>query len=153
NNWWPEEPLTRAEHQRKKYSEKNMLAMVARAARAFHEYMPLRPEPTEPARVYRKIAYGPLLDVFMIDMRSYRGPNGENRKSTYGHDAFFRGQTQGAWVKRGPKAPRAPGKVIAADMPIGLSVVYDGDRKFGSEAVGQGDGGPPLGRELEIADI
>ena len=26
-------------------------------------------------RVYRKISYGPLLDVFMLDMRSYRGPN------------------------------------------------------------------------------
>jgi alkaline phosphatase D len=153
NNWWPEEPLTRAEHQRKKYSEKNMLVMVARAARAFHEYMPLRPEPTEPARVYRKIAYGPLLDVFMIDMRSYRGPNGENRQSTYGPESYFLGPTQVAWLKRELKASRATWKVIAADMPIGLYVVYDGDRKFGSEAVAQGDGGPPLGRELEIADI
>jgi alkaline phosphatase D len=41
NNWWPGEPLTRAEHQRKKYTEKNVLIM-ARAPRAFHEYMPLR---------------------------------------------------------------------------------------------------------------
>jgi hypothetical protein len=37
NNWWPEEPLTRAEHQRKNYTEKNMMALAARAARAFHE--------------------------------------------------------------------------------------------------------------------
>jgi len=42
---------------------------------------------------------------------------------------------------------------MAADMPIGLYVAYDGDRKFGSEAVAQGDDGPPLGRELEIADL
>ena len=153
NNWWPEEPLTRAEHQRKKYSEKNMLAMVARAARAFHEYMPLRPEPTEPARVYRKIAYGPLLDVFMLDMRSYRGPNGENRQPSYGPESYFLGPMQVAWLKRELKASPAIWKVIAADMPIGLYVVYDSDRKFGSEAVAQGDGGPPLGRELEIADI
>src|SRR5262245_33500155 len=27
NNWWPEEPLTRAEHVRKKYTEKNVMAM------------------------------------------------------------------------------------------------------------------------------
>jgi alkaline phosphatase D len=153
NNWWPEEPLTRAEHQRKKYLERNMLVMVARAARAFHEYMPIRPEPSEPARVYRKIAYGPLLDVFMIDMRSYRGPNGENRQTSYGPDAYFLGPTQLAWLKRELKASRATWKVIAADMPIGLYVVYDGDRKFGSEAIAQGDPGAPLGRELEIADI
>ena len=49
-------------------------------------------------------------------------------------------------------ASRATWKVIAADMPISLVVVYDGDRKWGVEAVAQGDG-PPLGRELEIADI
>src|SRR5215831_5498591 len=42
NNWWPGEPLTRAEHQRKKYVEKNALILAARASRAFHEYMPLR---------------------------------------------------------------------------------------------------------------
>ena len=153
NNWWPEEPLTRAEHQRKKYSDKNMMAMAARAARAFHEYMPIRPVPTEPGRVYRKIAYGPLLDVFMIDMRSYRGPNGENQQTVYGPEAYFLGPTQVAWLKRELTASRATWKVIAADMPISLYVVYDVDRKFGSEAVAQADNGPPLGRELEIADI
>jgi alkaline phosphatase D len=42
--------------------------------------------------------------------------------------------------------------VIAADMPIGLVVVYDTDRKWGVEAIAQGDG-PARGRELEIADI
>jgi alkaline phosphatase D len=153
NNWWPEEPLSRAEHERKKYTEKNMMALAARAARAFHEYMPIRLEPTEPGRVYRKIPYGPLLDVFMLDMRSYRGPNGENRQSTYGPDAYFLGPTQLAWLKRELKASRATWKVIAADMPISLYVVYDIDRKFGSEAIAQTDNGPPLGRELEIADI
>src|SRR6516165_3605287 len=71
NNWWPGELLTRAEHQRKKYVEKNALILAARASRAFHEYMPLRFTQTEPGRVYRKISYGPLLDVFMLDMRSY----------------------------------------------------------------------------------
>jgi alkaline phosphatase D len=152
NNWWPEEPLTRAEHQRKKYTEAYALPLVARAARAFHEFMPLRPQ-AEPARVYRRISYGPLLDVFMLDMRSYRGPNGENKQTAYGPDAYFLGPLQIAWLKRELKASRATWKVIAADMPISLYVVYDGDRKFGSEAIAQADGGAPLGRELEIADL
>ncbi|MGE0038400.1 MAG: alkaline phosphatase D family protein, partial [Xanthobacteraceae bacterium] len=43
-------------------------------------------------------------------------------------------------------------KVIAADMPIGLVVPYDSDRKWGFEGVAQGDG-PARGRELEIADL
>ena len=51
--------------------------------------MPLRWTQAEPGRVYRKISYGPLLDVFMLDMRSYRGPNGEGKEDTYGPAAYF----------------------------------------------------------------
>jgi len=152
NNWWPGELLTRAEHQRKKYVEKNALILAARASRAFHEYMPLRFTQTEPGRVYRKISYGPLLDVFMLDMRSYRGPNGEGQEESYGPAAYFLGPAQVAWLKRELLNSQATWKVIAADMPIGLIVVYDTDRKWGVEAIAQGDG-PPRGREFEIVDI
>ena len=37
-------------------------------------------------------------------------------------------------------------------MPLGLVVYHDAGKQWGSEAVAQGDG-PPLGRELEIADL
>jgi alkaline phosphatase D len=153
NNWWPGEPMTRAELVRKNYTEKNDLILAARASRAFHDYMPMRFAPSEPGRVYRKISYGPLLDIFMLDERSYRGPNGENKQTAYGPDAYFMGATQLAWLKRELQASKATWKVIAADMPLSLVVVYDLDRHFGSEAVAQGDNGAPLGRELEIADL
>src|SRR3954447_16504955 len=54
------------------YAEDGSSRMVARARRAFHEFMPMRSAPARDGRIYRKIAYGPLLDVFMLDMRSYR---------------------------------------------------------------------------------
>lgn len=152
NNWWPEEPLTRAAHQRAKYVEKNMLLLAARSSRAYHDYTPMRETQLEPGRVYRKISYGPLLDVFMLDMRSYRGPNGENNDGTYGPASHFLGPQQVAWLKRELLNSKATWKVIAADMPISLVVIYDGDRKWGYEAIAQGDG-PALGRELEIADL
>jgi len=153
NNWWPGEPLTRAEHQRKKYIEKNALLLSARANRAFHEYMPTRQTWAEPGRVYRRIPYGPLLDVFLLDMRSYRGPNNEDMQEAYGPDAYFLGPTQTAWLKRELLNSQATWKVIAADMSISLVVVYDTDREWGIEAVAQGDNGAPRGRELEVADI
>src|SRR5262245_9115492 len=128
------------------------MIMAARAARAFHEYMPLRTSIVEPGRIYRKIPYGPLLDILMIDMRSYRGPNGEGREIAYGPDAYFLGPAQVAWLKRALINSHATWKVIAADMPIGLIVPYDNDRMWGVEAIAQGDG-PALGRELEIAGI
>ena len=153
NNWWPGEPLTRAEHRRRNYNEKNTLLLSARANRAMREYLPMIEEPTEPGRVYRKISYGPLLDVFMLDMRSYRGPNAENLETSYGPSAYFLGPRQVAWLKRELINSRATWKVIANDMPLALLRTYDEDHKWGFEAIGQGDNGAPRGRELELADI
>jgi alkaline phosphatase D len=103
-------------------------------------------------RVYRKVAYGPLLDVFFLDMRSYRAANGPNQQAAEGPDTVFLGAAQLAWLKRELKASRATWKVIAADMPLGL-VVYDDFRtRSGSEAIAQGNGAP-LGRELEFAGL
>jgi alkaline phosphatase D len=153
NNWWPGEPMTRAELIAKKYVAKNDLIIAARASRAFHEYMPMRETLAEAGRVYRKISYGPMLDVFMLDMRSYRGPNGEGMEETYGPSAYFLGPTQLAWLKRELRNSRATWKVIAADMPISLRLVYDAKKKWGVEGVAQGDPGAPKGRELEIADL
>jgi alkaline phosphatase D len=88
-----------------------------------------------------------------LDMRSYRGPNGENRQESYGPDSYFLGPQQVAWLKRELVASRATWKVLANDMPLALIRVYDPDHNWGSEAIAQGDDGSPLGRELELADI
>ena len=110
NNWWPEEPIGRAEHQRRKYTEKNMLVLAARGAKAFHEYMPIRATLAEVNRVYRKLSYGPLLDVVMLDTRSYRGPNAENMEESYGPSAYFFGPAQVAWLKRQLKTSTRSGR-------------------------------------------
>ena len=62
------------------------------------------------------------------------------------------GREQTAWLKRELLASRATWKVVAADMPIGLVVHHDYQRRWGSEAVAQGNG-PALGRELEIVEV
>jgi alkaline phosphatase D len=152
NNWWPEEPLTRAEHRRRGYVEKHALVLMARGSRAMREYCPMVEIAGEPGRVYRKVAYGPLLDVFVTDMRSYRGPNAENNEEAYAPSAHFLGPRQLAWLKRELINSRATWKVIAADMPLALIRIHDTERKWGSEGIAQGDG-PPRGRELEIADL
>ena len=124
----------------------------ARAARAFHEMYPMRESIVEPGRVYRTLNYGPHLDVFMLDERSYRGGNGPNLQTSYGPESYFLGPEQLAWLKRALLNSRATWKVIASDMPLSIIVYDDATNKKGSEAFAQGDG-PPRGRELEIADI
>lgn len=115
--------------------------LVTRARRAFHEFMPMREQAGDSGRVYRRIGYGPLLDVFMLDMRSYRD-NTWNRRDATG-DTFILGPSQLAWLKRELVASNATWKVIAADMSIGL---------ISEDAVALGDG-PPQRREHEIADL
>ena len=146
NNWSASKQLPAA------YKERNVQLLAARAARAFHEMYPMRESIVEPGRVYRTINYGPHLDVFMLDERSYRGPNGENLQTAYGPDSYFIGAEQLAWLKRALLSSRATWKVIASDMPIGLVVEDDAVNHKGSEAIAQGDG-PARGRELEIADL
>ena len=146
NNWSLSKELPSA------YKERSITLLAARAARAFHEMYPMRESIVEPGRIYRKLSYGPHLDVFMLDERSYRGPNGPNLQTTYGPDAYFIGPEQMRWLKRALLNSRATWKVIASDMPLSLIVYDDAANKKGSEAFAQGDG-QPRGRELEIADI
>jgi alkaline phosphatase D len=135
NDWWPGQD-------RSDYDHTNASLLAAHGRRAFCEYMPVRQTQAETGRIYRKIAYGPLLDVFMLDMRSYRGPNG-NTDAAMGPECRILGAAQCEWLKRELTHSNATWKIIAADMP--LSVVS-------SDAVAQGDGAP-VGRELEIAEI
>ncbi|MEP7242933.1 MAG: alkaline phosphatase D family protein [Gammaproteobacteria bacterium] len=150
NNWSDSKVLPAA------YAEKQVRALAANATNAFLEYSPMRwHSQVESERVYRHIPYGRDLDVFMLDMRSYRGPNSFNRQTQAGGtDTAFLGRAQIAWLKQKLRQSRATWKVIAADMPIGL-LVPDGNDAEGRaqfEAIANGDG-PVLGREFEIADL
>ncbi len=64
NNWPPGKDLTGNQS----YKEKNIATLAGRARRAFVEHSPIRMG----ASIFRRIGYGPLLDVFVIDMRTYR---------------------------------------------------------------------------------
>ncbi|TCP42409.1 alkaline phosphatase D [Rhodovulum marinum] len=141
NNWYPNEMLAADD----RYTEKSAALLASRAMRAFHEMLPIRSNLTEPYRVYRKVAYGPLLDVFFIDMRTYRGDNTANDETSA---TDFLGAEQKAWLKRELAASTATWKVIASDMPIG-TIVRDGEN-FENGANGDG---PVRGREHDIAEI
>ena len=139
-----------------RYTEKNVQLLTARGRRAFFEYAPLRPYgAAEQQRLYRQLPQGPLADIFVIDMRSYRGPNSHNLQTSESAETDFLGRPQMEWLLAGLKASQATWKLIAADMPIGLFVPdgKDAEGRDQWEALANGDHGVPKGRELEMARL
>ncbi len=156
NNWYPKEILTNIGGDAR-YTEKNVSVLAARARQAFLEYQPIRINQRDPERIYRSFSYGPALDVFRIDERSYRGNNTRNRQTAPDPDTEFLGQSQIQWLKRRLLQSTATWKVIASDMPIGLVVSDSANATTNGlpayEAFANADGGVPLGRELEVAEL
>lgn len=143
NNWYPGEILDDT-----RYTEKRVDVLASHARQAFFEWTPMRPTPRDPeGRVYRKISYGPLLDVFVLDMRTFKDPNTTGLETV--PDGGVLGWRQQRWLTRELLNSNARWKVIANDLPIGL-IVPDGSL---IEGVAQGDPGAPKGRELEIASL
>ncbi len=142
NNWWPGRQLPPGVG----YQVRDVDLLAKRSRQAFFEYQPIARHPDQ--QIYRRIPRGPLCELFMLDERSHRAPNGPNRQRERGPDTDFMGRPQVEWLKAALASSRATWKVVCSDMPIGLVV---GDAN-GAESFANGDG-PPLGRELEVADL
>jgi alkaline phosphatase D len=145
DNWYEARDLTADD----RYKVKSMALLSARARQAFLEFNPVGQTADDLERIYRTVPYGPLVEIVALDMRSYRGANSENRQPTGSPESAILGTAQIAALKMKLAASRATWKVIASDMPLGLVVR---DAKL-YEAVANDNGGKPLGRELEIAEL
>jgi alkaline phosphatase D len=149
DNWFPGEIFDRD----RRYTEKRASVLSSNGHRAMFEYTPIRPSPVEAGRVYRSFQWGPSLDVILLDERTYRAPNSDNQQATPSAATAFLGAAQLRWLKQTLEQSKATWKVIATDMPLGLVVgdgVRGGVKHFDAWANGNG---PPLGRELELADL
>jgi alkaline phosphatase D len=140
NNWYPGQIIDDV-----RYTEKNVDVLAERAHRAYHEWTPI---PSAAGPVYRKLSYGPLLDVFVLDMRTFKDRNDGNTYADPGRGLL--GDVQREWLIKGLRRSNATWKIIANDLPLGL-VVPDG--AAAQEGVAQGDNGVPLGREMEFATV
>jgi alkaline phosphatase D len=146
DNWYDARDLSRDE----RYQTKSMALLAERARQAFLEHHPIAIDPGNRDRIHRTLALGPHVEVFALDMRSFRGANSENRQTRLDETTSILGASQLEWLKTRLAASRATWKVIASDMPIGV-VVRDMPSFY--EAIANGDPTTALGRELEIADL
>jgi len=143
DNWYWERDLTKDE----RYQVKSAALLAARARRALLEYHPIG---TAGEQIHRTLPFGPLAEIVALDLRSFRGPNSENRQPALDGRSAILGASQLATLKARLAASQATWKIIASDMPLGV-VVRDLPSHY--EAVANGEPGAPLGRELEIADL
>jgi alkaline phosphatase D len=143
NNWFPDKPLA---------SGPGMAALAAASRQAMLDYNPMRIAP-DAAGIQRSFAMGPLIEVFMLDQRSRRGPNGAAGQVAPGAGIMDAGQI--AWLKRGLRRSRAVWKLIASDMPLSLTVrdLNKDVAPGGIEGIANGRDGAPGGREAQIADL
>jgi len=146
NNWYPGEILK----DDNRYAVKDVLLLAERSRRAMFDCTPIIGTAGGKQQIYRKQSYGPLLDLFFLDLRSFRGANSPNRQVQASPDTAFMGDIQLAWLKQALMTSEATWKIICSDMPLGL-IVADG--KSGNAENGANGDGPPLGREHEIASL
>lgn len=145
NNWYPGRVLTEDD----RYTVKSCDLLAARSRRAFFEYTPVATNRSHEERIFRHLRYGPLLDVFVLDARSYRGPNSRNQQTLESKATAFFGSRQLAWLRDRLRRSTATWKVIACDQPLCLMVGHDAYR---FEGIANGTG-PAKGRELEVASL
>jgi alkaline phosphatase D len=124
--------------------------LAQRARQAFLEHYPVTMARGVDAQIYRSIPVGPLVEVFALDMRSYRASNNENLQQAASAETAFLGERQVRWLADALARSTATWKVIAADMPLGVVVAHQPGRH---EAAANGDNGAARGRELEIAHL
>lgn len=139
NNWWPHQNLAKED---KRYTiEPDASVLAGFARRAMLEWTP-----APAGLVQRVIHYGPLVDIIVMDCRSFRTPNPDGAAP-----AEMLGAAQAAWFIDAVASSKARWKVIACDQPLGV-VIKDGPGDVRRE--GFADGAPPVsGREVELAKI
>ncbi|MBW4697845.1 MAG: alkaline phosphatase D family protein [Aphanocapsa lilacina HA4352-LM1] len=135
NNWYPGEVLTA-----EPYNGIGADALAERARQAFFEYNPIRGE-----RIYRAYGWGKLMEMFLLDERSFRGGNDRNTQPEL---LAMLGPEQLQWLKERLKASRSTWKVIATHDPLSIVTGGEGDYDAWSQNNSQ-----VLGREQELADL
>lgn len=139
DNWWPHRNLRAEDPRYTIQPDASVLAGYAR--RAMLEWTPCTPGP-----VHRVVHYGPLLDIIVMDCRSFRTANPIRTA-----DAEMLGRAQADWFIAAVSSSRARWKLIACDQPLGL-VIEDGPDGARREGFADGDPGAH-GREVELARI
>jgi alkaline phosphatase D len=94
------------------------------ASQAYREWLPVRENPTDPQRLYRRLEFGQLASMHVIDSRSYRSEqtsipvHPETDPAVDDPDRTLLGPEQKAWFKAGLSASTATWQLVGNPQMI-----------------------------------
>ncbi len=121
--------------------------LVLEGRDAFLEYAPLARHAREANRIYRSFHWGKDLDLFLLDVRSYRSRN--DLADTPENSKTMLGPEQLEWLRQGLLRSKATWKVVSCSVPLTIPIGnpepgYDG---WAADEAGGG------GFERELLDL
>ncbi len=90
--------------------------LMETARRAFIDYFPIRPPREEPGRLYRKVRWGTLLELFILDTRQYRSP----ATALDGPAKTMLGAAQRRWLIDAVSTSSAVWKLVVSSVPLSV---------------------------------
>jgi alkaline phosphatase D len=85
--------------------------------RAFLDYWPILPPEEEPGRLYRRVRWGRLVELFILDTRQYRSDNSKPD----GPGKTMLGAAQRRWLIEGLSSSTATWKVVVSSVTLALA--------------------------------
>jgi alkaline phosphatase D len=92
--------------------------IVNEGREAFFNYSPTDRNQDDKNRIYRSFNWGPYLDLFILDGRSYRSPN--SMVDTPENNKTLLGSKQLQWLEQNLANSSAAWKIISSDIPISV---------------------------------
>jgi alkaline phosphatase D len=84
--------------------------------RAFLDYWPIIPPEEDPTRLYRRLRWGGLLEIFILDTRQYRASGCLDSP-----EKTMLGATQRKWLIDGVSGSRAVWKLVVSSVPFSIA--------------------------------
>jgi alkaline phosphatase D len=91
-------------------------ALAPIGLRAFLDYWPIQPPEEDSTRLYRRVRWGGVLELFILDTRQYR-----SRGCLDGSDKTMLGAAQRKWLADSVAASTAVWKVVVSSVPFSIA--------------------------------
>ncbi|MBI4240974.1 MAG: alkaline phosphatase D family protein [Candidatus Rokubacteria bacterium] len=102
--------------------------LTAVGRQAFIDYWPVLPPAEEPGRLYRRVRWGKLLELFILDTRQYRSDN----RQPDGPGKTMLGQDQRRWLVEAVTSSDALWKVVVSSVPLAIPTGRSGRDSWSS---------------------